>query len=264
MISPPPATAGGGEHRWWRAGALADRVTQGVGARLMVAAPHTAEGEHSLAELSAESGFLHRNLVEVGWRVAPRTLGDARPHLFVFHWVHGTPRCYDGCGFVPTGGWAIPGRDLSTNVGRLLYLGMVAVEGTWWVWLEDGWVGSFPASEWDGNFIQATTVQWFGEVWSRSDPARSAMGTGERAGRPGAALFRDLCTVDLASWTCRPTDAELRMTAPALYDARLDADRVLSFGGPGALAELTPPPPPSSASAGTPAATGTSGPSRPR
>jgi hypothetical protein len=249
--------------RWYRAGARASGPSVGLAAWVSVERPWTAADEHSIAELSAEIGSDARHVVEVGWRVAPGKYGDEAPHLFVFSWSHGQPGCYDRCGFVPFPGGIAPGTSLEREVGRQIALGLVLVDGNWWAWMGDRWIGHFPASLWAARpFVHAASVQWFGEVYTPRDRPLSAMGSGRRPGEDGAASIRALCLVDLERWQCLPTEVSVEANAPELYGSELLPDGSLRYGGPAEM--LRPRQPPSSASAERPPATGRSAPSRPR
>lgn len=139
---------------------------------------------HSLAELAAESSDA-RQIVEVGWTVDRGVNGDSNPHLFVYHWVNGSPTCYNGCGWVQYSAIRYPGMTVSVTSTPQEY----AIEyyaGNWWVWYQTEWIGYFPGSLWSG-FTQVGLVQWFGEVAANSSAPCTDMGNGLFGTSTGAA-----------------------------------------------------------------------------
>jgi len=245
------------ERRWSRAGARWNGASRGLAARVLVTRPRVMPGEHALVELSAQLGTSPRHAAEVGVRVSPPDYGDTAPHLFVFAWAAGRRTCYDGCGWADASTDVRPGDSLDARVGTEVTLGLVLVEGAWWAWMDDHWLGAFSPEVWSSAFTEADGLQWFGEVYADPPPARSEMGTGVAADAPGAATLRGLCRVPWDRWVCEEELATVPFSdEPARYGAVRWPDGRLTYGGPGTGPELTPRPPPSSASGGTPPATG--------
>lgn len=139
---------------------------------------------HSLVELAVESADTHQ-IIEVGITVDHALNGDYNAHLFVFHWVNGSPTCYNACGFVTYGSpSATPGQDMSSVVGTGKKLGIEYFSGNWWIAYDTGWVGYFPGSLWTGasppvtTFTQASYYQQFWEVAAGVTTPCTDMGDG--------------------------------------------------------------------------------------
>ena len=175
------------------------RNDQGGGLTMTIENPSVTGAGHSLEEMSVQAGTNYDNIVEVGSIVFSGTTG---PQLFVFHWVNGTPTCYDGCGYQQYSNTYYPGMDLSSMVGQSVYNGYVYYKGNWWVWFNDQWLGYFSGSLWDGQFQSSQQVQWFGEVAAEQYPPLTQMGNGLLASNPKAAPMSTLCDVNAAAWRC--------------------------------------------------------------
>lgn len=159
-------------------------------------------GAHNVAELDAETTRAGggRDIVEVG-TISDRFVngtGNDEPHLFVFHWVNGTPQGYN-TGFVNytgAGNCAYhPGANMGAINGTASRIGIefVNTPGTaigWWVSQGAQWCGYLPAdpagtslatNRWYGsgaNFTSAAKYQAFGEVASSWNEPCTDMGNG--------------------------------------------------------------------------------------
>ena len=185
---------------------------------------------HSLAEMSVQSSDREQT-VEVGWIVDPGQFGDTMPHLFVFHWVNGSPGCYDGCGFVPTSTTITAGMVLTaaeTDVFEIAY-----ANSNWNIYDNGTLVGYFPGALWSGTFTSFGLTQWFGEVAAGSSVPCSQMGRGAYAGANGADTINDMGLVG-GPRVSIATNA----TNNAFYTAEATSSNSLSFGGPGGCATL--------------------------
>jgi len=250
---------------WAWAGWNDRRRMRGAGARLSIEAPPTSSPDHSLAEVSLQWGDEGQDIVELGWEVAPRRYGDPVPHLFVHRWVEG-----HACAQCPFQQWSprlSPGVSLAAWSGAELSVGWLLWQGRAWAWADGEWLGAFDLGPSSRAPAVASVAQWFGEVFFARSPPRVPMGNGRPADEPGAARIREVCDVPDDRLDCVVRPARFpRVTRPELYRLRIDGAGAFRYGGPGEApgAPLTPRPPPSSASGGTPTATGTSAPSRPR
>jgi hypothetical protein len=190
-----------------------------------------AADSHSLAELavSSEDG---QNIVEIGWTVDPVVNGDQVPHLFVYHWVRGTPTCYNGCGFVQRSATRYPGMRVEvTGTPQELAIRR-EVDGNWWLSYQGEAIGYFPGGLWSGALTSVGTVQWFGEVCSAAESTCSEMGNGKRGRDPGAAAMRSLYVVERGIATAAMIALDT-VTDEAQYDAGDLTSDGFSYGGPG-------------------------------
>jgi hypothetical protein len=197
----PPAagaTAPTGPTCWF--GACYDYVygrqttdTAGASVRMEIAAPEvdpTQTGEHSLQELALQD-TARVSTVEVGWTVDPELNGDAKPHLFVYHWVDGQESCYNGCGFVPVSTKVTAGMAL--RPGRAADFAIRNIGGDWWISYDHHDVGYFPGALWNGTYHRAQVVTAFGEVAANTDddPSCTDMGNGRPGESPRASWIAD-------------------------------------------------------------------------
>jgi len=265
-LSPLPARAGGAQAGdgcqaqgcWAWAGWNERRPLRGAGARLEIEVPAVESPDHSLAEVALRWGEDDREILEVGWEVAPRRYGDGQPHLFVGRWVNGSP-CEQACPFVASSRRLVPGMSLGRWAGKSLAVGWLIWEGRAWAWVDGEWLGAFELGERSPNVVRV--AQWFGEVFFVRDPPTVAMGNGRAAEHSEAARFSSVCDVPDGGEACVVRPIRLpSVTSPGRYDLRVDEPGGFRYGGPG----VRPPPPPSSASEGRPPATGRSAPSLPR
>jgi hypothetical protein len=222
---------------------------RGAGARLTIGVPATVAPDHSLAEIALHWGTDDREIVEVGWEVAPRRYPDALPHLFVHRWIDGHP-CEGDCSFLRSSPRLAPGMSLAAWADRPVPMGLLLWQGLAWVWVDGEWLGAFDAPPRPPRV--ASVGQWFGEVFFVRSPSSVAMGNGVSPDRLDAARFERVCDVPTDSETCVVRAARFpRVTAPGRFEVRVAGPGSFRYGGP-----LRPRPPPSSASGGTPPATG--------
>ncbi len=201
---------------------------------------------HTLGEVAAQSQD-GEQIVEIGWTVDPAVNGgDGRnPHLFVFHWVNGVGRGYNGFGFVPASGATIvPGMQLPvTDPPTAHRFTIEHFEGNWWVRYDSEWVGYFPDGEWTApTFTQIGLAQWFGEVADSLDGLQcTQMGTGAFGSSPAGGTIGATSTdgtfgtpyfIDASNTAFRSSPA-LSVTPASGYDGRA---RTGGFGGPGPCA----------------------------
>ncbi|WP_072818135.1 neprosin family prolyl endopeptidase [Bradyrhizobium erythrophlei] len=191
---------------------------------------------HSLNEIAVQGGTKADNIAEVGWIVSTDFNGDADPHIFVFHWVDGIGKGYDGYGWVQFSNRYYPTQNISALVGREIYVGYVLYKGNWWAWFDGDWLGYFPESLWGTNFGTATLVQWFGEVATDNGvPPQIEMGDGKLPPPPTAAHMFNVCDVDVTAWTCfvRNDQQISPPAAPKFYSISQTGFGDLRYGGPG-------------------------------
>jgi hypothetical protein len=193
---------------------------------------------HSLAELSIQGGGNDGDIVEVGWNVSTDDYGDANPHLFVFHWIGGAGTCYDACGWQQVSNVYFPGQSLSTLVGKQVSIGYALINGDWWAWFDNQWLGYFPGSQWSTPFDKASLTQWFGEVVSDNGvPPQTQMGAGAFPARAEAARMFGLCSILENGGACLSSEDYFIVVAPPQASryygiTRTDASTI-RYGGPG-------------------------------
>jgi hypothetical protein len=210
-------------------------VTDGAYANFTISKPVLAkEDYHTLAELAVQIGDRDTaQIVEVGWNVDRVVNGDDDPHLFVFHWADGKPRCYNGCGFVQYSKNIRPGDTLPQDVTKRF--GIQYFDKAWWIAYDSEWVGYFPASLWTVDFSKSELVQVFGEVAAASAKPCTQMGNGllppksvdepdTKAAKIGSVSFLNGPKVDLF---VRPQGTDV-------YPTLKLSGRTFSYGGPGA------------------------------
>jgi hypothetical protein len=220
-------------------------VTEGAYANFTISKPTLAtEDYHTLAELSVQIGDRETaQIVEVGWNVDRVVNGDDDPHLFVFHWANGQPRCYNGCGFVQYSKNIRPGDTLPQDVTKRF--GVQYFDKAWWIAYDSEWVGYFPASLWTVDFSKSELVQFFGEVASPSAKPCSDMGNGveplikeaekepvadPKAAKIGSVSYLNGPKVDLY---VRPEGVHEKIE-DRIYPPNKLSTRTFSFSGPGA------------------------------
>jgi hypothetical protein len=231
--APPPGTPRSGvrataEQVFW-AGARQsqDGESDGLFGYMTVGRPILDPADfHSLGELAAQSSNL-RNIVEVGWTVDRGLFGDDFPHLFVFHWVNGSPTCYNGCGWRQWSSNVRPGQVLTT--GSRPRFDIFQWQGNWWIGVDSEWIGYFPGSLWSGEYTQAFLAQWFGEVFAAGPMPCSDMGNGLG---PNSRYATAVTGLGLNNGP----DLTLVKVAfnPELYNSRILSATSVRFGGPGA------------------------------
>jgi hypothetical protein len=215
---------------------MADSGFTATGASISITQNHpkvATQDYHSLAELAVESSD-GRQIVEIGWIVAPDVNGDSRTHLFVYHWVNGSGSCYNGCGFVSTSTKYTPGGLV--KVGTVGTYAIHYSTGKWMLTYDGVKLGYFPESLWSGQFKSIGLVQAFGEVASSSATRpRSQMGNGVEGTSSKAA---DLTKFSLIGANTTPTLSYSTIGAPAVYKIghytpTCTASCQMAFGGPG-------------------------------
>ena len=116
---------------WAWAGWNDRREMQGAGARLTIGVPATVAPDHSLAEVALQWGTDDRDIVEVGWEVAPRRYGDALPHLFVHRWIDGRA-CEGDCSFLRWSPRLVSGMSLAAWPEKPVAMGLLLWKGLAW------------------------------------------------------------------------------------------------------------------------------------
>jgi hypothetical protein len=222
-------------------------VADGAIANLSVSQPYVNSADaHSLEEVAVQSAD-GKQVVEVGWNVDPGVNGDSAPHLFVYHWVNGSPTCYNGCGWVdyaPTATNA--GASLSAVVNTAKPFGIQYFSGNWWVSYDSTWIGYFPDTLWSGatpsvTFHQSGFIQAFFELAAGVTTPCSDMGNGilglnanTGAARVGSfTLVNPVPSTTAASLTGPSTIPST--ASPTYYTAQQASGSVRTFrgGGPG-------------------------------
>lgn len=199
-------------------------------------------GEHTIGEIAVQGGPSNGDDVEMGWSVSPDEFGDSHPHLFVFHWINWDTSisCYANssmpCVWSQYSSTYYPGMDLSSLVGKDVYIGWVHHNGAWWGWFNDQWLGSIPDSEWSGAYTKTALIQWYGEVESNNGvPPNIQMGNGEFPSKTTAASMSTLCDVDAKAWVCWYRDLQSTgATRISYYDILNHTSfGAVRYGGPG-------------------------------
>jgi hypothetical protein len=188
---------------------------------------------HSLSELAIQSAD-GRQIIEIGWIVAPPMFHDSLTHLFVFHWVNSIPTCYNGCGFVPT--------SKTYHAGELLQVGVTGTyaiqykTNQWQLSYNGTPIGYFPVTIWKGSFTQLGLVKVFGEVASSSATTpHTQMGNGVLGTNSKSAFIKNLTLIGSRGSNSLSYNAN---NAPAVYNIG-NFNRIcvtacgMNFGGPG-------------------------------
>jgi hypothetical protein len=182
---------------------------------------------HSLIEMAGESAD-GSNIIEVGWTVDPSLNGDSNPHLFVYHWISGSPTCYNGCGWVQVSTTRYPGMTVTVSSTPQAFA--FHFDGTnWWIGYQGEWIGYFPGSLWAGQFTQLYLTQWFGEVAAASATPCTQMGDGVIGTGAGAAMVKQ---EHIDGGSGPPQAGEV--TQPGYYALGAITGSDNHFGGPGA------------------------------
>jgi hypothetical protein len=208
----------------------------GAGMTESIERPHyVGSSGHTLNEISVQGGAMNGNIIELGWSVSTDQFHDPDPHLFIFHWINWVPTCYNTCAWNQVSATYFPGMNLSALVGQRVYVGYVHVNGAWWAWFNDQWLGYFLDSEWSGAYTRNSVSQHFGEVSTANGiPPQTAMGNGQFPSSASAASMSTLCSVDAAAWVCWYRDNQaLGATRPAYYDILRTGFGAVLYGGPG-------------------------------
>lgn len=214
-------------------------------ANMTVAKPSTVAADHSLFELSVQGGTANKALVlEIGWNVDPTLYGDSDPHLFMYSWLNGTPRCYNGCGLVDYAANPINfGANLATvaataSPGNIKKFGIQwdsANGGLWWFWYDTAFVGYIPDDIWQTatpavpSYNYFTFAQAFMEVYSASGTSCTDGGNGIFSVNTTAAGIYSWAyaspNVPNSTWTVQ--------SHPAEYTSTYLSGRSAREGGPG-------------------------------
>ena len=205
--------------------------TNGTFANLVIGKPNLADDDyHSLAEIAVQSAD-GRQIVEVGWTVDRGVNGDEDPHLFVYHWVNGTPSCYNGCGFRQYSSNVVPGDTLPFGTAKRF--GIQSYNGDWWIAYDSEWVGYFPGWLWSGGYTKSGLIQWFGEVAASTSEPCSEMGTGYYPDDYSAARVGSISLINGPEPAIQ-VDASSPDSYYPVYGAVKLSERTFRYGGPGA------------------------------
>jgi hypothetical protein len=200
-------------------------ATDGTYGDITVAKPVlNAEDGHTLVEISVQS--TEGDIVEVGWNVDRSVNPDADPHLFVYHWVKNVPTCYNTCDWTPYDKTVQPGMTLPT--GATKRFGIQHANGSWWIWYDKAWIGSFSDKLWGGTFTKVAAQQYFGEVATYETEPCSEMGNGLFASNLKAARAEGLTLINAGTTTANFT---VRATSK-YYTTVAEGPDVFRFGGP--------------------------------
>jgi hypothetical protein len=206
--------------------------SEGTYANLVIGKPKLADDDfHTLAEIAVQSADGHQT-VEVGWTV-DRGVNDGseEPHLFVYHWVDGVGKCYNGCGFVPYSKTAVPGGKLPVGVSKRF--GIKYFNGAWWIAYDTEWVGYFPDSLWSKTpFTKSGLVQWFGEIASSRLYPCSEMGTGVKLDDAAAARIGTIALIEGPGEPTLSRNSKSAGVEPGRYAVNPLSERTFRYGGP--------------------------------
>lgn len=205
----------------------------GAFAFLNVATPELAKADHhTLAEIAVRT-LDGRQVVEVGWNVDRNVNGDTHPRLFVYHWVDGVPKCYNGCGFQTYSPRLVPGSKLPLNGSRAFDIQFFG-DG-WWIGYDYEWVGFFPSSLWGDRFKRAEVAQWYGEIATPYTNTCTDMGNGLPGTDPRAVAFTGMGLYGAGEPTIQSAGANNYPVDPliAVQPTPPRIVRDFRFGGPG-------------------------------
>lgn len=187
-----------------------------------------ASDYHSLTELAVQSTD-GKQVIEVGWTVDKGVNGDSVPHLFVFHWVNGTPKCYNACGFVSLNGSVKAGSALP--VGAIGRFAIIHSGSRWNILYNSVQVGYFPDTLWNGGFTKTGTVQVFGEVAaSATAQPKTQMGNGVLGSLANSAAISNY---GLFGSTISPSLSHYIFGDANIYNYGQATSLGLRYGGPG-------------------------------
>lgn len=213
----------------------------GVSAILNVTKPYVnpTYDWHTLTELSAQSD--DGQIVEVGWTRDQYTYGDNNVHLFVYHWVNGTPTCYDGCGWVDYSAntTSYAGMSLENVLQTTKVFAIERTATAWWIGYDGQWIGSFPDTIWSSatpsvtNFNQVEVFQGFGEVAAGTNTSSCAdMGAGPTPIAAGSAGANRVASVTYSGRPTSEVNLSLSQTASQWPVASVTS-RTFAYGGGG-------------------------------
>ena len=113
------------------------------------------------------------------------------------------------------------------------------LQGNWWIWYKDQWIGYIPNSHWNNTFTQVKSVQWLAEVASLHTSPCTAMGNGTFGHEDGSAVITHMFFTDGDGGPYPDASAHL-VPHPYtnLYDAghfspSTDSFNSFTYGGPG-------------------------------
>ena len=225
-----PVNVSGGNDYYY-AGARQLVTASGASVTLTQAQPVVNQSagteNHSVMELAVESSN-GQQIVEIGWIVDQIMNNDSLPHLFVYHWTGGGSSCYNGCGFVPTGGVA-PGSALPTNTTGTFSINYTS--NAWYISYNGTTIGYFPESLWGGAYTQAGLISTFGEVEisPKSTTQCIQMGNGIAGASAGSAQISNFSLIGSASGPALSPYA----TTSSPYSYGSPSATGLHIGGPG-------------------------------
>ena len=186
-------------------------------------------GVHSLAAIAVKNEQ-QGHAVIVGWRKAQYDTN----RLFVFWYNNNQPQCYnEGCGWVQYSSSVYPGMEVSdNNVGIIYYIEYY--QGNWWIRWNNEWIGYYPGNLWNMEFIQGTTVYYYGQVASTDQAGKTTtdMGNGLWASNANAARifsqqYKDTTGLWMNANTVKSATSKERYTVQSL------SSNSMSYGGPG-------------------------------
>lgn len=224
------------------------------------------DGPGAFRDTSIAQSFVSRGsprqTIEAGMTSSLLRFNGA-PRLFVYYTTNNYASSGDNVGGYDqtVAGWVqvssskVPGQTLIGPLSTLngtQYVMEVRTrlfQGNWWVWINDEWIGYYPATLFSTNGLRssASRISWYGEVYDDFVPASTStdMGSGRHAvnGFGSAAYMRDIAYYyDAAGnsyWapttTAVPTDATCySSTGPFTDSASVTVWKNWGyFGGPG-------------------------------
>lgn len=224
-----PNNSGGGTYYYVGASQRASaRGASVVMSQVKPSTPQNGAQNHSLMELAVQSSD-GRQIVEVGWIVDNILNGDTNPHLFVYHWIDGTPTCYNSCGFTQVSSTNTPGETVSAGTSGTYEISFSA--GRWNIYYNSDLVGYYDASEWGGSYTQAGLIQVFGEVYIGSSSTTQCvqMGNGLAGSAAGSAQIKNFSLIGSSA----AASLSAYYTSPSTYSAGSVSLSGLNLGGPG-------------------------------
>ena len=205
----------------------------GAGAVMLQGDPSLAIADaHTLAEIGLSSAD-SKQIVEIGWHVDALVNGDVQPRLFVFHWVNGTPTCYNGCGWVQVSPTIKPG--MRVTAGETATYAIKLEGGDWRYYYNGEYFGYFPGSLWTAPAYTAVGyTQWFGEIAAETPGSCSEMGNGVFGEEAGATTMTDLHVFAPGGAKVAAAATVGTVTNETFYRVGQTTPTSFGFGGPGA------------------------------
>lgn len=223
--------------KYYWAGAVQGKTSTtgyGVHATLSIHNPSLRVAcDQSTGQISVVKGS-NTSVVETG----VRKWWHSYPKLIISHWRNGG--YFDDDGFVYTHPTYSNHMNLSSYVGtnRQFSIRYNSAQGNWWIWFNNGWVGYFPGSLWNGTFTRADVHHWYGEVLSADDvePPRTHMGSGYRPPSSLAAIMHSMWTLDVNGvWGVHSTNYGTIITDWDYYDIQFTSTNSIRYGGNGLI-----------------------------